>query len=234
MKEFPVLILLSQDEVRTGTVPSGTLSPEARRWWRLWLARPLSRPAGTLFPEGRGEPRANWRTTLSCASFGRVLVMMATSLALSGCACVKFHGTMHADAQVAANVKGDFDVKMPPFPDLGPMVPRVVRCGDGGGAAGRIAIVDIDGLIVNQNLTGPSSAGENPVAAFREKLALAAYDPGIRAVVLRINSPGGGVAASELMAEELRRFRLGTGKPVIASMLDLATGVPTTSPWALI
>jgi len=155
--------------------------------------------------------------------YGRVFSVVAMSVTVTGCACVKFNGSMHADAQVAAHVKGNFEVKTPPFNDLGPMVPRVVRCG-GPYSAGRVGIVDIDGLIVNQNLTGLSSAGENPVSAFREKLAVAAYDPSVRAVVLRINSPGGGVAASELMAEELRRFRLVTGKPVVACMMDLATG----------
>jgi protease-4 len=104
------------------------------------------------------------------------------------------------------------------------MVAQVVRCSASREPDGRVAIVDLDGLIVNQNMTGLNSAGENPVAAFREKLALAAADPSIRAVVLRINSPGGGVAASVLMAEELRRFRLGTGKPVVACLMDLATG----------
>jgi protease-4 len=87
-----------------------------------------------------------------------------------------------------------------------------------------VALVDVDGLLLNQNLTGLYSVGENPVAAFREKLEAAAADPGVRAVVLRINSPGGGVAASDLLAEELRRFRKATGKPVVACLLDVATG----------
>ena len=66
--------------------------------------------------------------------------------------------------------------------------------------------------------------GENPVSAFREKLEAAAADPRVRAVVLRINSPGGGVAASDLLAEELRRFRQAMGKPVVACLMDVATG----------
>ncbi|MGO9464107.1 MAG: S49 family peptidase [Isosphaeraceae bacterium] len=154
----------------------------------------------------------------------RILAVTAMSVMLCGCHCLNFHTTVQADAKVAGDFNGKFKVESTQFPDLGPMVPRVVRCAGGGQAAGRIAIVDIDGLIVNQNLTGISSAGENPVAAFREKLILAACDPSVRAVVLRVNSPGGGVAASELMAEELRRFRQGTGKPVVACLLDLATG----------
>ena len=149
-------------------------------------------------------------------AFLRVVATTAMSVMLSGCHCLEFHG--------AVQTNGNFKVDSTQFPDLGPMVPKVVRSAVRGRLLGRIAIVDIDGLLVNQNLTGLSSTGENPVAAFREKLALAAGDPSVRAVVLRINSPGGGVAASELMAEELRRFRCGTGKPVVAALMDLATG----------
>jgi len=156
-------------------------------------------------------------------AFWRILAATAMSATLSGCHCLKFEGTMHGNMQVATDMSGKIEVKTTSFPDLGPMVPRVVRCAAGGGNAGRVAIVDIDGLIVNQNLVGASSAGENPVAAFREKLALAAFEPSVRGVVLRINSPGGGVAASELMAEELRRFRLETRKPVVSCLMDLST-----------
>jgi protease-4 len=159
---------------------------------------------------------------VDAVSISRTIAVATLSTTLAGCACINFKGTMHADGQMAADLKGKLEVKTTEFPDLGPMVPRIVRCGIASGGS-RIAIVDVDGLLVNQNLTGPGSAGENPVAAFREKLALAAYDPSVRAVVLRINSPGGGVAACEVMAEELRRFRSGTGKPVVACMMDLAT-----------
>ena len=85
-------------------------------------------------------------------------------------------------------------------------------------------MIDVDGLLLNQNFTGLYSAGENPVASFHEKLVASARDPRVRAVVLRIHSPGGGVAATDLMAEELRKFRTATGKPCVASLLDLGTG----------
>jgi protease-4 len=120
--------------------------------------------------------------------------------------------------------EGTVNVRIPPATDPGPMVPTVVRASPCGPGPGRVALVDVDGLILNQNLTGLYSVGENPVSAFREKLEAAAADSRVRAVVLRINSPGGGVAASDLLAEELRRFRLTTGKPVVACLMDVATG----------
>jgi len=57
-----------------------------------------------------------------------------------------------------------------------------------------------------------------------EKLDRAAKDRSVRAVVLRINSPGGGVTASDLMYQELLDFKKRTeGKrPVVAMLMDVA------------
>ena len=87
----------------------------------------------------------------------------------------------------------------------------------------RIAIIDVDGILLNTNYTGPYSTGDNPIDLFREKLD-AARAPGITAVVLRINSPGGSVTASEVMWAELARFRSETGKPVVGCLMDLTCG----------
>jgi protease-4 len=90
-------------------------------------------------------------------------------------------------------------------------------------ATRKIALIDVDGVLRNQrerSLIAPP--GENPVSLFKEKLDKAADDDRVKAVVLRINSPGGGVTASDLMYIELQRFKQQTGKPVIASLLDVA------------
>jgi protease-4 len=149
---------------------------------------------------------------------------LALSMTLAGCHPIPVDADVRADARVAGAINGTFDVKIPPAPDPGPVVPIVVRSGAGGPQAARVAIVDVDGLILNQNQSGLLSVGENPVSNFREKLEACSRDPRVRALVLRINSPGGGVAASDTLAEELRRFRQVTGKPVVAALMDLATG----------
>ena len=51
---------------------------------------------------------------------------------------------------------------------------------------------------------------------------MAERDSGVKAVVLRINSPGGSAAASQEIASEIRRFKEDTGKPVVISMGDVA------------
>lgn len=105
-----------------------------------------------------------------------------------------------------------------------PIVPMPLD-GDGGKCAKgpKVAIVDIDGLLLNTNLTGPYSSGDNPIDLFREKLD-AARAPDVAAVVLRINSPGGSVTASEVMWDELMRFKRATGKPVVGCLMDFGCG----------
>ncbi|MFC1636946.1 signal peptide peptidase SppA [Planctomycetota bacterium] len=85
----------------------------------------------------------------------------------------------------------------------------------------KIAIIDVDGLLVNKQKRDLMRSGENPVSLFIEKLDKAARDKSVKAVVLRINSPGGTVAASDVMYHHLRRFKERTGKPVIACVLGL-------------
>jgi protease-4 len=150
-------------------------------------------------------------------------------LPLAGCVEIPIVGNVHSSfqgnaqigARVSASVDGPVEVRVPTLSDPGPMIAMPVRAGQGPGCA-RVALVDLDGMILNQNMTGPYSAGENLVAAFREKLEAAASDARVRAVVVRINSPGGGVTACDIVAEELRRFRESTGKPIVCCLLDLA------------
>lgn len=90
-------------------------------------------------------------------------------------------------------------------------------------ASKKIALIDVSGVIHNSRNTSLLGAeGENPVVEFQEKLDRAAADKHVKAVVVRINSPGGGVTASDLMYDALLQFRQRTAKPVIASMIDLA------------
>ena len=110
----------------------------------------------------------------------------------------------------------------PPVIDGGPVVEMPIP-GFKGDAA-RVAIVDVDGLLLNMDMTGLYSLGENPVALFRERLERAASDPCIRAVVVRINSRGGGVTASDIMWHDLQQFKAQTGKPVVACLMDIGTG----------
>ncbi len=89
-------------------------------------------------------------------------------------------------------------------------------------ASDKVALLDITGVIINADRPGLLVDGRNPVADLTEQLNRARDDRRVKAVVLRINSPGGGVTASDAMYRELMRFREQTGKPVVAVLMDVA------------
>ena len=89
-------------------------------------------------------------------------------------------------------------------------------------ARDKIALIDISGTIQNAETGFFFSPGDNPVSLLLEQLDVARRDSAVKAVILRINSPGGTVVASELMHDEIAHFRKTTGKPVVAVMMDLA------------
>lgn len=85
----------------------------------------------------------------------------------------------------------------------------------------KIVLIDVDGMLSSRPRRGLLHAEDSAVSRFVEKLDRAAADGAVKAVVLRINSPGGTVSASDAMYHALRRFKQKTGKPVIACVLDL-------------
>jgi protease-4 len=101
------------------------------------------------------------------------------------------------------------------------VVPTVVQS-EGYWVSDRVAIIEVAGLIHNGRSPGLISEGENPVSLLTECLTAAEHDDDVKAVILRINSPGGTVTASDAMYREVRRFRQHSGKPVVALMLDVA------------
>jgi protease-4 len=91
-----------------------------------------------------------------------------------------------------------------------------------GGGGAKIALIDVTGLIVDARKPGIIAPGENPVATLVESLHRARDDSAVKAVVLRINSPGGTDTASDVMYREVRHFKEDSGKPVVVLMEDVA------------
>ena len=86
---------------------------------------------------------------------------------------------------------------------------------------GKVLVLDLSGVISAQDKDG-LMPHPNMVALFKEELTRAAKDDQIKALVLRINSPGGTVTASDILYHELREFKLKKKVPVIVSMMDVA------------
>ncbi len=86
----------------------------------------------------------------------------------------------------------------------------------------RIAIIDVTGVIINEKSAGLFGAGEHPVSKLHESLDLAQKDKRVKAIILRIDSPGGTVTASDMMYREILRFKQKSKKPVIVMMMGVA------------
>ncbi|HBS29186.1 MAG TPA: signal peptide peptidase SppA [Phycisphaerales bacterium] len=108
-------------------------------------------------------------------------------------------------------------------PGDGRLVETVVLADAGAGGSGpKIALIDVTGLISHTPGGGLIAGRASAVDSLVARLAKAEQDPLVRAVVLRVNSPGGTVAASETVYHEVRRFRQATSKPVVVSMAEVA------------
>ncbi|HWA05014.1 MAG TPA: signal peptide peptidase SppA [Ignavibacteria bacterium] len=77
-----------------------------------------------------------------------------------------------------------------------------------GGSGDKIAIVEINDVIVSSEKT------VEQIKKFRE-------DKSIKAIILRVNTPGGGVAASQEIYEEVKKTR-DSGKIIVVSMGSIA------------
>ena len=80
-----------------------------------------------------------------------------------------------------------------------------------------VAVVVAEGDIVD----GPQQPGDIGGAETARLIRQAVDDNHVKAIVLRVNSPGGAVYAAELIRREVQRARA-AGKPVVASMGDVA------------
>ena len=81
----------------------------------------------------------------------------------------------------------------------------------------KIAVVNVEGAI----MTGEVAFGVAGSDTIVDNIQSATQDESIKALVLRVNSPGGDVWASELITNALNEFKE-TGRPIVASMGDIA------------
>jgi protease-4 len=89
-------------------------------------------------------------------------------------------------------------------------------------ATARVALIDVRGLIVDGPQDSFLGQGTNLIDDVVARLAKAEKDSQVKAVILRINSPGGSVSASDTIYAEVRRFADRTHKPVVASLAEVA------------
>ncbi len=83
----------------------------------------------------------------------------------------------------------------------------------------KIAVIPVEGVITSQSY---GRNGFNMVDLIEDQLKRAAKDNSVKAVILKVNSPGGEVLASDDIYNLVEKFQSKSGKPVIAAMGSLA------------
>jgi protease-4 len=83
----------------------------------------------------------------------------------------------------------------------------------------KIAVVEVTGIITSGEA---SRADMDFVTYIKEQFKAAEGDHDVKAVVLKVNSPGGEVMASDEIYNIIRKFEDQSGKPVVVSMGSLA------------
>ena len=85
----------------------------------------------------------------------------------------------------------------------------------------RVAVIHVEGVITGGRGQGGLWGDGGGTDSVIRQIQSARDDANVKAVVIRINSPGGSAPASQEVGEELKKLRA-TGKVVVASMGDIA------------
>ena len=109
---------------------------------------------------------------------------------------------------------------LPSFSSSGVSLKEGFVSGDSA-ASKKIVVIDVKGVIANIDSGFGGGSVANPELICAE-LARAAEDDSVKAVILRLDTPGGEVTAADTIYHAIREFSEKTKKPVVASMGSLA------------
>ena len=129
-----------------------------------------------------------------------LLVLLLLGVALSGCANINLVPTYNA-----------------PFKEQ-----VVDKAKSGSSASAKVLIINIAGTIDDLPKGGLLSQAPSLLDSVLMQLKKAEKDPQVKTVLLKINTPGGGVTASDILYHELVAFKARTGKKLYIQMMDVA------------
>jgi protease-4 len=86
----------------------------------------------------------------------------------------------------------------------------------------KVLLIDISGALTTSKDSGIFPKPSLP-ARLKEELTKAEKDDDIKAIILRINTPGGTVTSSDILYHELQEFKKNRKIPIITSIMDMGT-----------
>ncbi|WP_027720572.1 signal peptide peptidase SppA [Maridesulfovibrio zosterae] len=109
--------------------------------------------------------------------------------------------------------------KMNLFPDgTDPLLEQTLQ----GEGPDKVLVITVAGTISDEGKRGLFGTEPSIVQEVSSRLKLAEKDVSIKALVIKINSPGGTVTASDILYNEIMLFKEKTGAKVVVSMMDIA------------
>ena len=106
--------------------------------------------------------------------------------------------------------------------DLTPRVRPLEESTLEGSGSNKVLLIELTGVLAEEPIFTLESRPQVPLLArVREELEKAEDDRQVKALVLRINSPGGTITASDILFHEVMRFKERRKIPVVASILDV-------------
>jgi protease-4 len=104
------------------------------------------------------------------------------------------------------------------FPEAGPLKETTLQ----GSGEEKILVVPVEGVISTQGQERLLRSSPSMVEQIMTHLKHAEKDPKIKALLLKVNSPGGSVTASDILYHELSAYKQRTGVKMVVVMMNLA------------
>ncbi len=92
-----------------------------------------------------------------------------------------------------------------------------------GEGANKVLVIPINGFISDQTEDGMMKKKPSLVKEVVSQIRKAESDPAVKAVVLKVNSPGGTVTSSHILYNEINKLKLKRRIPLVVSMMDITT-----------
>lgn len=104
------------------------------------------------------------------------------------------------------------------LPERGPLKEKVLQ----GRADEKILVISIDGVISDHSKDRMLQSQPSMVQEVVAQLQLAEKDSDIKALLIKVDSPGGTVTASDILYHEISQFKARTNAKIVVAMMNLA------------